>query len=229
MKKLFVLLPLLTAFIVAFKYTQSETSSPKLTPIPPNHSVEWHEGCAAAELHRERVKKCLVAYDNFERANDNLINTNTKKVRYGYLICRDGTVSPTCGCGGGRGCCSWHGGIGGCETYEQTHHYINGEEASYPELLAWAVEKNKSAYDEECPDNTLPWQIRHPQYTGDSWNEARLLNFGPGYSRDRGSHIKELPNIWPGNERYADYMVQNPLTNTAFSPEWITGWRKCLK
>jgi hypothetical protein len=32
------------------------------------------------------------------------------------LRCRDGTLSPSCTCGGPhRGCCSWHGGIAGCE------------------------------------------------------------------------------------------------------------------
>jgi hypothetical protein len=32
------------------------------------------------------------------------------------LLCRDGTVSPTCSCGGShRGCCSHHGGVAGCE------------------------------------------------------------------------------------------------------------------
>lgn len=29
--------------------------------------------------------------------------------------CCDGTLSPTCGCGGGRGCCSRHGGVCGCD------------------------------------------------------------------------------------------------------------------
>src|SRR5690606_35771965 len=32
------------------------------------------------------------------------------------LLCRDGTTSPTCVCGGPRrGCCSRHGGVAGCE------------------------------------------------------------------------------------------------------------------
>jgi hypothetical protein len=34
----------------------------------------------------------------------------------GGLLCNDGTLSPTCTCGGPhRGCCSWHGGIAGCQ------------------------------------------------------------------------------------------------------------------
>lgn len=33
-----------------------------------------------------------------------------------YLLCRDGTTSPSCVCGGPRrGCCSRHGGVAGCE------------------------------------------------------------------------------------------------------------------
>lgn len=34
----------------------------------------------------------------------------------GDLFCRDGSTSPTCTCAGShRGCCSWHGGVAGCE------------------------------------------------------------------------------------------------------------------
>lgn len=29
--------------------------------------------------------------------------------------CCDGTLSPSCGCGGGKGCCSRHGGVCGCD------------------------------------------------------------------------------------------------------------------
>ena len=32
----------------------------------------------------------------------------------GRALWCDGTLSPTCGCGGGRGCCSHHGGVCGC-------------------------------------------------------------------------------------------------------------------
>mgnify|MGYP000482202019 CR=1 FL=1 len=32
------------------------------------------------------------------------------------LLCRDGQLSPSCSCRGPRrGCCSWHGGVRGCE------------------------------------------------------------------------------------------------------------------
>lgn len=35
----------------------------------------------------------------------------------GGLLCNDGTVSPSCTCGGShRGCCSWHGGVAGCQN-----------------------------------------------------------------------------------------------------------------
>jgi outer membrane protein OmpA-like peptidoglycan-associated protein len=34
----------------------------------------------------------------------------------GGLMCNDGTMSPTCSCAGShRGCCSWHGGVAGCQ------------------------------------------------------------------------------------------------------------------
>jgi hypothetical protein len=34
----------------------------------------------------------------------------------GGLLCNDGTLSPSCTCNGSwRGCCSWHGGVAGCE------------------------------------------------------------------------------------------------------------------
>lgn len=33
----------------------------------------------------------------------------------GRAKCCDGSVSPSCSCGGGRGCCSHHGGVCGCD------------------------------------------------------------------------------------------------------------------
>lgn len=34
----------------------------------------------------------------------------------GGLLCNDGTLSPSCSCSGSwRGCCSWHGGVAGCQ------------------------------------------------------------------------------------------------------------------
>ncbi len=36
---------------------------------------------------------------------------------YGRLVCRDGTLSPSCGCNKRQGCCSHHGGISHCERY----------------------------------------------------------------------------------------------------------------
>ena len=36
---------------------------------------------------------------------------------YSPLRCSDGTLSPSCTCGGSyRGCCSWHGGVAGCSA-----------------------------------------------------------------------------------------------------------------
>ncbi len=35
----------------------------------------------------------------------------------GRARCCDGTLSPSCSCGGGRGCCSHHKGVCGCERY----------------------------------------------------------------------------------------------------------------
>jgi hypothetical protein len=37
---------------------------------------------------------------------------------YAPLLCNDGTRSPSCICGSSshRGCCSWHGGVGGCSA-----------------------------------------------------------------------------------------------------------------
>jgi hypothetical protein len=38
------------------------------------------------------------------------------RTRTRMYLCRDGTPSPSCVCGGPkRGCCSHHGGVAGCE------------------------------------------------------------------------------------------------------------------
>jgi hypothetical protein len=57
-----------------------------------------------AELAAERERRRQAAEE--ERANRSS----------GGLLCNDGTLSPTCTCAGShRGCCSWHGGVAGCQ------------------------------------------------------------------------------------------------------------------
>lgn len=64
----------------------------------------------AAASDRERTTLENVR-SRFERA-ERLANRS--------LICRDGTMSPSCTCGGPRrGCCSHHGGVKGCAPLEE--------------------------------------------------------------------------------------------------------------
>jgi hypothetical protein len=48
------------------------------------------------------------------------------------LLCRDGSVSPTCSCGGShRGCCSHHGGVAGCEPKPKVEIDCEGAPAQH--------------------------------------------------------------------------------------------------
>jgi hypothetical protein len=57
-----------------------------------------------AELRRRREERR-------ERARK---RSKCYRERRGSAKCCDGTLSPSCGCGGGRGCCSHHRGVCGC-------------------------------------------------------------------------------------------------------------------
>jgi len=64
---------------------------------------------------RAREQRALArTYVAAERAALRVQRTEAR--RYAGLVCRDGSMSPTCMCAGShRGCCSWHGGVAGCE------------------------------------------------------------------------------------------------------------------
>jgi hypothetical protein len=59
-------------------------------------------------LAEERAEKRRLAVE--ERAE------RRREAASRSLVCNDGSYSPTCTCGGSwQGCCSWHGGVSGCE------------------------------------------------------------------------------------------------------------------
>jgi hypothetical protein len=65
-----------------------------------------------AMAERERKRAELAA--ERERRRQAAEEARERRASRG-LLCNDGTLSPSCTCGGShRGCCSWHGGVAGC-------------------------------------------------------------------------------------------------------------------
>lgn len=74
------------------------------------------DGASLREIERQREAEAREA----ERARRRAEATRERAMRRwssAPLLCRDGTLSPSCVCGGSRrGCCSWHGGVAGCSA-----------------------------------------------------------------------------------------------------------------
>jgi ribosomal protein L34E len=65
----------------------------------------------AAERDRKQAERAAERERRRQAAEEERANRPS-----GGLLCNDGTLSPTCTCGGShRGCCSWHGGVAGCQ------------------------------------------------------------------------------------------------------------------
>jgi len=68
-----------------------------------------------AELSAERERKQAERAAERERRREAAAEERANRTSNG-LLCNDGTLSPSCTCSGShRGCCSWHGGVAGCQ------------------------------------------------------------------------------------------------------------------
>ena len=68
-----------------------------------------------AELSAERERKQAERAAERERRREAAAEERANRSSDG-LLCNDGTLSPSCTCSGShRGCCSWHGGVAGCQ------------------------------------------------------------------------------------------------------------------
>jgi len=102
-------------------YVQGLTSLPP-TPADTSLAKEIKEECEA--LREQGFKKVERQREAATREAEQALRRTeaAKKValrRWALapLLCNDGTRSPSCVCGGShRGCCSWHGGVGGCSA-----------------------------------------------------------------------------------------------------------------
>jgi hypothetical protein len=73
--------------------------------------AEARRAAAAAERERKQAELAAERERRRQAAEEERANRSS-----GRLLCNDGTLSPTCTCGGAhRGCCSWHGGVAGCQ------------------------------------------------------------------------------------------------------------------
>lgn len=80
----------------------------------------FYAGYEDAVIYKQFVDSCEAA--EYELWSELLEITKESEVQQpitSYLSCSDGWIS-SCGCGGGRGCCSWHGGFGECITEYKT-------------------------------------------------------------------------------------------------------------
>lgn len=76
-------------------------------------AVEEKQRLARERAEAQAARRAAAAEERAERLE------RQRAARYDYspLLCRDGTLSPTCVCGGSRrGCCSHHGGVAGCSA-----------------------------------------------------------------------------------------------------------------
>jgi hypothetical protein len=75
--------------------------------------VEAEGRRAAAQIEKEERKR--LATEAREQRRQEAAERRAAR-HSGGLMCNDGTMSPSCSCGGShRGCCSHHGGVAGCE------------------------------------------------------------------------------------------------------------------
>ena len=78
------------------------------------------EGVRAAELKRQKqaaaaARAAQLTAERAERQTARRANAAASAWSIAPLLCRDGSLSPSCVCGGSRrGCCSHHGGVAGC-------------------------------------------------------------------------------------------------------------------
>ncbi|HEX8106820.1 MAG TPA: hypothetical protein VF516_03785, partial [Kofleriaceae bacterium] len=73
--------------------------------------AEARRQAAAAERERKQAELAAERERRRQAAEEARANRSS-----GGLLCNDGTLSPTCTCAGShRGCCSWHGGVAGCQ------------------------------------------------------------------------------------------------------------------
>jgi hypothetical protein len=73
--------------------------------------AETQRQLASAERERQQEARAAERERRRQAAEEARSNRDS-----GGLLCNDGTLSPSCSCGGPhRGCCSHHGGIAGCQ------------------------------------------------------------------------------------------------------------------
>ena len=203
-------------------------------------SEQFIEGCTDAKKQAPRIKQCVDINNAFHSELNRIFDSS--KVRYGALVCNDGWHS-SCGCSGGSGCCSWHGGIGECQTWNE--HEINGEAVSSMEAYTRArvLAENKYGSIESCNEEELPWNIADSEWEGLQqtfvWKTAQLKNFINGIGggdADGDVFMIKIENVVPHaraslspihksyfNDGAIDTREPDPI-----SEDYVNGWKTCL-
>lgn len=83
---------------------------------PSAATIEQASAKNAEVMAKARAREAEAKRRRDARAEAQRVAREARAARAGApLLCRDGSHSPSCTCGGSwRGCCSWHGGVRGC-------------------------------------------------------------------------------------------------------------------
>lgn len=100
--------------------------------VPQTKHEMIERGCEDAKVYAKTVEACWRSFNTARIVADEEVQKMRFKKPISYsLVCRDGWIS-SCGCDGGRGCCSHHGGIGGCDVqYIDAYKYPDGHWTPY--------------------------------------------------------------------------------------------------
>ena len=234
--------------LFAFSCQTPEISAGVFTkPTPP---PDWIKGCEVAKEYRKPLRECQQNRTDYWQTREKLYDESRQVIHYAVLSCADGWIS-SCGCGGGRGCCSWHGGVGQCKRWTEEHFIINGERTSKNNAERHNQEEADKLSPLTCYDRKieLPWEVKtivgkedlrcnvfpsykYEYYCTNEWRPAREGDYPwePYYpGNPLGWKVptvdKQLDNIHPLNSKKIEVRLSEdqPMTQ-----DWANGWHSCL-
>lgn len=100
----------------AYLASRSAKEPPQIMQLVAAKARDERAVAHQAEIERQRAaakEKRRLAAEKLEQERQ---EAEERRQAYRPLVCGDGTLSPSCVCGGSwRGCCSHHGGVSGCQ------------------------------------------------------------------------------------------------------------------
>jgi hypothetical protein len=203
------------------KFTEGHDKQEYVAIDASNNASMFDRGAEDARIYKKFTDSCenLLSERDAEFEEISAIGKVKRPVAT-YLACSDGWIS-SCGCGGGRGCCSWHGGVGQCVT-----KYKDGWEYSQDR-----IDKLKSFYERDnnfivCKNFVPPW----PKYDL-GFNRGRFVIVFQWHTLEHARGFED-PAVWysdePSFERNARNNTKAKLLKHAklgVEAEYINGWK----